>query len=295
MPAPQIWLGSLSEYNNRMPISVSSLSWDLLTADAPLSKWIIQYVQQGTDVTMDLAELTPESRGWEHKYQSNSVEFGPGTYTVTPVTQLGYKGTGASVFVGRSVDRIPPPPPRKFRVISEPGMTKFYWERPDAPDIGGYQLYQLRRLDNGMNGIDASDYDRATEIKKIDWDETYLMLPFEMDKNGACFWLTCTDTSGNTSLPAYFDGLEFGRPIPGKVEPFNYSEERYVDGVLVNPAWIEWLDLIDPNNLISHYELRYSAEENAQSLQGSVFMSNETPTPGDERYNYFIMKPMAGL
>jgi sulfur carrier protein ThiS len=260
------------EYNNRMPISVSSLTWELQTADAQVAGWKVQWTQAGQDTRIDIDTITADKRAYEHRYQSNSNEFGPGTYTVTPIMQLGYTAQGASVFVGRSIDRIAPGPPRKFRVVAEPGWTKFFWERPDAPDIGGYQVYALTKFDNNYEDITEGDFSNSatTLVALVDWDETYHYEPFPFALNGAGFWITCTDTSGNTSEPAYFDGLENGIPKPGLVEPFDIIRD---DG----PSRLRWLDLVDPNNLIQGYELRFSENENQNNVSPSQWMDFVPP------------------
>ena len=85
------------EYDNRMPISVSSLYWDLETADAELSGWKVEYTQAGQDVKIELEMLTADKRAYEHKYQSNSTEFGPGDCSYAHFSA--WLSTGASVFV----------------------------------------------------------------------------------------------------------------------------------------------------------------------------------------------------
>ena len=274
------------EYNNRLPISVSSLTWELQTADAQLSGWKIQWTQAGQDTKIDIETITTDKRAYEHRYQSNSTEFGPGTYTVTPIMQLGYIAQGASVFVGRSVDRVAPPPPRKFRVVAEPGWTKFFWERPDAPDIGGYQIYALTRANNDFNDITEDDFNNQnTElVSLVEWDETYHYEPFPFAQNGAAFWLTCTDTSGNTSEPAWYDGLENGIPKPGLVEPFDIIKD---DG----PSRLQWLDLVDPNNLIQGYELRFSTNENQQNVSPSQYMDFVAPAYAVDRSHTYSLDP----
>lgn len=276
---------SYLEYDDRQPISVSSLTWDLQTADAQLSGWQIQWTQAGQDVKIDIALIPSDRRAFEHKYRSNSNEFGAGTYTVTPIMQLGYYAQGASVFVGRSVDRIPPGPPRKFRVVAEPGWTKFFWERPDAPDIGGYQIYVLTKPDNDYEDITEDDFifKRLDLVSLVDWDETYHYEPFNYALQGAGFWITCTDTSGNTSNPAYFDGLENGIPKPGIVEPFDILKD--------GPSRLRWLDLIDPNNLIQGYELRFTEDEYQQLPSPSQWMDFVAPGGSPDRENEFLLDP----
>lgn len=273
------------EYNQRLPISVSSLTWELQTADAQLSGWKVQWTQAGQDTRIDIDELPADRRAYEHKYQSNTNEFGPGTYTVTPIMQLGYVGQGASVFVGRSVDRIAPPPPRKFRVVAEPNWTKAFWERPDAPDIGGYQIYSLTKVDNDYQNITENDFNylETKLIAVVDWDETYHYEPYPFSAAGACFWITCTDTSGNVSDPAYFDGLENGVPKPGLVEPFDIVKD--------GQSRLEWLDLVDPNNLIGLYELRFASDENQAEVWPSEYMGYVAPTTNPDRKNQFLLGP----
>jgi hypothetical protein len=278
---------SYLEYDNRQPISVSSLTWDLATADAQIASWEIQWTQSGQDTRIDIDLITADKRAYEHRYQSNSNEFGPGIYTVTPIMQLGYRAQARSVFVGQSIDRLPPGPPRKFRAVAEPGWTKFFWERPDAPDIGGYQIYGLRRIDNDYNEITEDDINHPSTflVSLVDWDEFYHYEPLTFAQNGMCFWISCTDTSGNTSELAYFDGLQFGVPKPGLVEPFDIITDA--------PARLYWLDLVDPNNLIQGYELRFSPNENQEfpSSGDTQTMDFVPPAYAADRTHEYLLGP----
>lgn len=278
---------SYLEYDNRQPISVSSLTWDLETADAQIAGWEIQWTQSGQDTRIDIDLITADKRAYEHRYQSNSNEFGPGFYTVTPIMQLGYRAQARSVFVGQSIDRLPPGPPRKFRVVAEPGWTKFFWERPDAPDIGGYQIYGLRRIDNDYNEITEDDINHPSTflVSIVDWDEFYHYEPLTFAQNGMCFWISCTDTSGNTGELAFYDGLQFGVPKPGMVEPFDIITDA--------PARLYWLDLVDPNNLIQGYELKFNPNENEQfpSSSGTQLMDFVPPAYAADRSHEYLLGP----
>ena len=258
------------EYENRQPISVSKLTWDLQTADAQLSGWRIQWTQAGQTTSIDIARVTADKRGFEHKYLANGDDFGAGNYVVTPVMQLGYEGTGASVFVGKSIDRISPPNPYDFRAVVEPGWQKFFWGRPDAPDIGGYSIYELKDP-NKIYG--SGDLNRATKIAGPSWDAEYFSKPKQDQYYGPVhFWVICTDTSGNDSSPSYFDGLADGIPAPGLVEPFDFIAAGGANG-----ARLQWLDLDDPNELIDYYQIRFTSDESQQDVFPSSYIGSVGP------------------
>ena len=251
---------SYLEYINRQPISVSVLTWDLLTADAQLSGWRVSWTQAGASVNIDIALLTAEKREFEHKYQSNTNEFGPGIYTVTPITQLGYDGQGAGVFVSQSIDRIPPPEPQPFFVVAEPGWTKFFWKYPDAPDIGGYTLYRMRTLGDNLEW---------EEVGKAGPYDEYATFPFSMERWGELFGIICTDTSGNDSVMAVYEGLINGAPGPGLVEPFDWFGG--------DDPHLEWEDLYDPYSLIVEYAIKYDPDENSQNVLDAQFIDFVSP------------------
>lgn len=251
---------SYLEYINRQPISVSALTWDLLTADAQLSGWRVMFTQAGQSVNIDVALLTADKREFEHRYQSNTNEFGSGIYTVTPILQLGYDGQGAGVFVSQSIDRIPPPEPQPFFVVAEPGWTKFFWRYPDAPDIGGYTLYRKKTLGDNLEW---------QEIGKAAPFDEYKVFPISMDRWGEVFGIICTDTSGNDSPMAVYEGLINGPPKPGLVEPFNWFGGD-------NP-YLEWEDLYDPYSLIVDYLIKYDPNENSQNVIEAQFIDFVSP------------------
>lgn len=251
---------SYLEYINRQPISVSVLTWDLLTADAQLSGWRVTFTQAGQSTNINVAMLTAEKREFEHKYQSNTNEFGPGIYTVTPITQLGYDGQGAGVFVSQSIDRIPPPEPQPFFVVVEPGWTKFFWKYPDAPDIGGYTLYRKRTEGDNLEW---------EEIGKAGPYDEYATFPFSMDVWGESFGIICTDTSGNDSEMAVYDGLINGAPAPGLVEPFDWFGG--------DDPHLEWEDLYDPYNLIVEYDIKHDPDPNSQNILDAQFIDFVPP------------------
>jgi predicted phage tail protein len=256
---------SYLEYINRQPISVSVLTWDLLTADAQLSAWKITWTAAGQSVVIDVATLTAEKREFEHKYQSNTNEFGPGIYTVTPVTQLGYNGQGSAVFVSQSIDRIPPDAPEPFVVVAEPGWTRFYWKSPDAPDVGGFTLYAKKT---------EGDNVEWREIGKAAVFDEYKIFPYSMDAWGESFGIVCTDTSGNDSPMAVYDGLIDGVPGPGLVEPFDWFGPE--------GARLEWKDLYDPYSLIVEYDLKHDPDPDSQDVIDAQFM--DFVSPGTETY-----------
>ena len=258
------------EYDNRQPISVSKLTWELQTADAELSRWRILWTQGGGTGQIDVAVVPADRRSYEHKYAANGVEWGAGTYSVIPVMQLGYEAQGDTVFVGRSVDRISPPSPYDFRAVIEPGWEKFFWDRPDAPDIAGYTIY---RLHDPNKIYDENDIIIGEAIATVPWDRQYYAVPKADQYYGpAHYWLICTDTSGNDSSWSYFDGLADGIPVPGLVEPFDFIAAGGVNG-----ARLQWIDLDDPNELIDYYELRHADDELQQSINPSSYLGQVRP------------------
>lgn len=269
------------EYDDRQPISVSDLSWDLQTADAPLSGWKIQWTQEGQDTAIDIDLITADKRRYQHKYNARTGSFGAGTYVVIPISQLGYLGEGASVFVGKSIDRIPPPTPTQFKVVAYPNYLIATWVRPDCPDLEGYM-------------IEKTDSVTGTVARTaIDWDEEQFIWYREIGRYGSVFTLTATDTSGNNSDPAIFDALENGLPYPPLVVPFWYRPKEYnEDGTLYRYASINWQDVYsawdrEPSELISHYDLRYDDDVNGVSLSTTVKI-DDIPHPSRE---YWIPVP----
>ena len=252
------------EYDNRQPISVSDLSWDLLTADALLSGWKIQWTQEGQDTAIDIDLITSDKRGYQHKYNAIDGEFGAGTYVVTPISQLGYEGQGAEVFVGKSIDRIPPPPPTRFKVVAYPDYLVVTWLRPDCPDLAGYTLTKADRLLGGTMDV------------TIDYDEEQFVWFTPLGRYGSYFEIYATDTSGNNSDVVEYDGLGTGVPYPPLVVPFWYRpKELNDDGTVYRLASVNWKDVYsaidrEPSELISHYDLRFDDDVNGQSLATTV-------------------------
>ncbi len=268
------------EYDDRQPISVSDLSWDLQTADAALSGWKIQWTQQGQDTAIDIDLITADKRRYQHKYNAINGEFGAGTYVVTPISQLGYLGEGASVFVGKSIDRIPPPTPSQFKVIAYPNYLKCTWVRPDCPDLAGYTITKTDRVTGTV----------ATTT--IDWDEEQFIWYRDLGRYGSTFGLFATDTSGNNSEEAIFDGLATGLPYPPLVVPFWYEPKVvYADGQ-IRHASVNWKDVFsvwdrEPSELIKHYELRYDQNVNGVSLSTTVLID----TFAHPSREYFLPEP----
>ena len=257
------------EYDNdRQPISVSDLSWDLQTADAPLSGWEVQWTQKGQDAIIDIDFLTADKRGYQHKYNAINGEFGAGYYVVTPVSQLGYKGEGAEVFVGKSVDRIPPPAPARFRAVAYPTYIRFNWLRSDCPDLAGYTIT--------MYGTESGKVDEV----KVSWRDEQFVWFTEFDQRGAAFEMYATDTSGNNSETVFFNGLISGLPYPPLVVPFYYEKrEQDIDTGVITPASVNWLDVLspidrEPSRLISHYELRFDPDPENSTVVNSQFVDH---------------------
>ena len=269
------------EYEDRQPISVSDLSWDLQTADAALSGWKIQWTQEGQDAVIDIDFITQDKRRYQHKYNAINGEFGAGTYVVTPVSQLGYDGKGADIFVGKSIDRIPPPKPSRFKVVAYPNYSVLSWVRPDCPDLGAYVVHQ---------------YDTVTEasfVYIVDWDEEQFIWTVPLGRYGSTFAIVAVDTSGNDSEKVYYDGLENGVPLPPLVVPFYFRPEEFNDdGTLYRHASVNWKDVYsvwdrEPSELIKHYELRYDQNVEGVSLSTTQLIGNIVH-PSDQ---YFLPKP----
>jgi hypothetical protein len=264
------------EYENRQPISVSDLSWDLLTADAALSGWKIQWTQEGQDTQIDLDLITSDKRGYQHKYNAINGEFGAGTYVVTPVSQLGYDGRGMSVFVGKSVDRTPPPDPTRFRVVAYPNYCIFYWARPDCPDLAGYTLTKT----DSQTG--------AFESTLVEWDEEQFTWWVPLGRYGSTFTIMATDTSGNNSNLVKFNGLANGIPNPPLVVPFFYEPARELENGTTFPVSINWEDVLsefgqEPSRLISHYQIRWDPDVYGDSLSTTTLV-HETNHPSREMW-----------
>ena len=269
------------EYEDRQPISVSDLSWDLETADSLLSGWKIQWTQEGQDTAIDIDLITSDKRGYQHKYNAINGEFGPGYYVVTPISQLGYEGQGAEVFVGKSIDRIPPPPPSRFKVVAYPTYLAVSWVRPDCPDLAGYTLTKADRILGGVNEV------------TIDYDEEQHIWFIPLGRYGSYFEIYATDTSGNNSETVQYDGLGTGVPTPPLVVPFWYRPKEYnEDGTLYRLASVNWRDVYsvwdrEPSELISHYDLRYDDNVNGTTLATTIKIG-DIPHPSQE---YFLPVP----
>lgn len=256
------------EYDDRQPISVSDLSWDLQTADAPLSGWKVQWTMAGQDAIIDIDLLTADKRGYQHKYNAINGEFGAGYYVVTPISQLGYEGEGAEVFVGKSVDRIPPPPPERFRAVAYPTYIRFNWQRSDCPDLEGYTIT--------MYGTESGKIDEVN----VSWRDEQFVWFIEFDQRGASFEMYATDTSGNNSETVFFNGLISGLPYPPLVVPF-YYEKREFDDVTgeTTIASVNWKDVLspydrEPSRLIAYYELRFDPNPKLSNLTDATFVDN---------------------
>ena len=272
------------EYDrDRQPISVSDLSWDLQTADAPLSGWEIQWTQKGQDAIIDIDFLTSDKRGYQHKYNAINGEFGAGYYVVTPISQLGYKGEGAEVFVGKSVDRIPPPPPARFRAVAYPTYIRFNWLRSDCPDLAGYTIK--------MFGTESGKVDEV----KVSWRDEQFVWFIEFDQRGAAFEMYATDTSGNNSETVFFNGLISGLPYPPLVVPFYYEKrEQDVETGVTTIASVNWKDVLspidrEPSRLISHYDLRFDPDPKNSTILDSL------PVDSFQHPSQEIWRPAAHL
>lgn len=267
------------EYEDRQPISVSDLSWELQTADAALSGWEIKWTQDGQDTSIDVDFITSDKRGYKHKYNAIDGEFGAGFYVVTPISQLGYSGEGAEVFVGKSIDRIPPPAPAQFRVVAYPNYLRFNWKRPDCPDLAGYRVWKT----------DSNTGEEESEL--VGWSEEQFVWFTSLDRYGSQFRIMATDTSGNDSEIVIYDGLANGIPYPPLVVPFFFQKRYELDGV-ERRASVNWEDVLstwdsEPSELIKHYELRWDSNPRGTSLATTT----EVARPPHPSREYWLPAP----
>lgn len=292
------------------PYSVSRLTWDVTPDDGRVAGFEIQWSRAGQTAVIGFEQVAGSTRVYEHKYQANSNLFGAGSYTVTPITQLGFRGLPMTTYVNKSIDRVPPDKPQGFYVSSLSDQIRFFWRRPDAIDIGGYQIYLSKTLNDFVMPDDAvlfatADCKAESTFVYGGWDQS-ITINYPSLATGGVFWIVCTDTSGNSSIPEPYSGLENGPTCPAIVEPFDLV---WVDGASGNAGrWGEsrwgleewgsdgrtgyyalvWKDVYDPYSEISHYDVRHTPEENADSLfddKANVHSILDNVPAGVERLN----------
>jgi len=292
------------------PYSVSRLNWDVEPDDGKVAGFEIQWSRASQTAVIGFDQTAGSTRTYEHKYLANSNVFGAGYYTVTPITQLGYRGIPATVYINKSVDRVPPDKPGSFYVASLSDQIRFFWERPDAIDIGGYQIYLSKTLNDFVmpeTAVLFATADCKAEYLVVNggWDQA-IASKYPQLATGAVFWIACTDTSGNRSIPEPYSGLENGPTCPAIVEPFDliwadgasgkagfwnegeFGVEEWGTDARSGYYALVWKDLFDPYGEISHYDVRHTPEENADSLfddKANVHSILDTVPQGVERLN----------
>ena len=295
------------------PYSVARLEWRVEPDDGKVAGFEIQWNKAGQTAVIGIDNVAGSTRMYEHVYRSNSPDFGAGMYTVIPITSLGYRGLPMTVYVNKAYDRIAPPRPKDFYVVQMADQIRFYWKRPDAIDIGGYNIYistapspdgTVRRWFNKV--MDAGCKDQFA-VFMGSWNQMIEDLG-QAYQFGAIFFITAIDTSGNESLVATFDGLADGPYQPCLVEPFDliYADGDYDNagkwgvgqwnvnewgGDGANGAyWLIWKDCDDPYGQIAYYEIRFSQNENAvlpytNAVDDTLSVPLENVAPRKEKLN----------
>ncbi|RKZ04407.1 hypothetical protein DRQ25_17105, partial [Candidatus Fermentibacteria bacterium] len=206
-----------------LPVSTTQLYWDVgpdaLTAQSCANIWITFHKDGGAPI--DLITLDGHIREWLHEYDALNVAglYGTGTYTITPVSNLGYRGKSAFVRVGQAKKVLAPPNnPRDFftPVISLPGYTRFVFDYFFWDTGGGYPVFDWADFEDMSHFIISKGIEGSIEPSEIlttlPWTATkiYQTGALETDLNYSDFFVyedasphelffQTVDTTGNIS------------------------------------------------------------------------------------------------